>query len=406
LLVFSAAVMIPAQEATSLESAEVLLKQAIEKKNAGAISEAVSLFEKAIRTNRGILGYDDEGLILELRHSYEKKLETTPEDIAVLEPLGYVYAVCFSDFEKAIAQYKKVVELTKDEKVKERTQALIDRLNAQWEATRSVASDLEGKNREEKVKEWKELEKQEALAAISDRVRDREERMRDLNVKKDEMEARLPQEEDRIKEMEEEVDKADLFWRTTENRMYRRKRERLSSEADRKKGEVSRMKRELEEITRNLDQLQKEAEAEQNLLNRKTAQGGKNPGDGEAGDSGSGNDGDGGNGEGGNGGTTGSGTSTPASGSSGQGNTGDPVLPPANNPDFPTTQPEHGSTEDLSGSSGTNSNSNSGGNTGATGSPESSSGGDTGNEADPQESSSGGESGSAPETASGSTQWP
>ena len=323
-----------AQESDSLQNAEGLLKQAIEKKQAGKTEEAVTLFEKAIRTNRRILGYDDEGLIQELRNFYEQKLETSPEDIAVLEPLGYIYAVCFSDFEKAIAQYKKVVELSTDDKVKERTNALIDRLTAQWEATRTTTAALESQTREEKVQEWKELEKQEALAAIADRVRDREDRMRELSLKKDEMEARLPQEEDQVKELEEEVDKADLYWRTTENRMYRRKRERLAAEATSKKSEISRMKTELDSIGRDLARLQKEADAEENLLKRKTDQGGSGPGNSQ-----DDNEPENGNPPDANGNS---------SGSSSVGSPPDPSLPPVENPDFPTTGPVEGSVEDLS----------------------------------------------------------
>lgn len=263
LFILALALPLAAQDAESQEEAKLLLQEAITQKRGGKLEDALKTFEKALRTNRSILGLDDEGLIAALQKHYETMTASSTDDVVSLESLGFIHAVCHSDFDKAITYYKKVLDLTSDEKVKTKTQALIDRLTAQAEMTRSQVDADTQKSRDERVKEWNEMEKQQSLSVVSERIKQREDRLRDLTRSKEELEVRLPQMEDKIKEIEEERDKADLLWRTTENRMYRRKRERLATDIENQKGDIEKNRRKLDTMSTEIEKLTKESEAEQ-----------------------------------------------------------------------------------------------------------------------------------------------
>lgn len=84
-----------AGDAVSRESAEILFEEALELKRSGNLTDALDSFAKAIRSDRSILANDDQGLIEALKKDCEAKLKTSPDDIKVLELLGFVHAVCY-----------------------------------------------------------------------------------------------------------------------------------------------------------------------------------------------------------------------------------------------------------------------------------------------------------------------
>jgi len=310
------------QDAETLEEAKLLHKEALDLKKSGKTDEAIKTFEKALRTNRSILEMDDEGLVEDLKKFYEGKLASSPEDIQTLETMGFISAVCFADFEKAIGYYKKLLELSKDEKVQTKTKNLIARLETQANLSKLQNTVGDSVKREEKVKEWNQLEKQDNLSLITERIRKREEKILELSRAKEELEARLPQMEDQLKDLQEGADKADLFYRTTSNAYYRRKRERLEGEAESKKQDILNQKRKLAEMTKEIEKLTKESDAEQAALSKMTGQSkplplikkpeGEETGQEEEQESPETNQ-----------------QSSPAL-------PGDPALPPGNNPDFPS----------------------------------------------------------------------
>jgi tetratricopeptide (TPR) repeat protein len=101
-------------DAASREGAEILFEEALELKKSGNLAGAVDSFARAIRMDRSILANDDEGLIEALKKDCEDKLKAAPEDVKVLELLGFVHAVCYSDYPEAIACYQKVYALVSD----------------------------------------------------------------------------------------------------------------------------------------------------------------------------------------------------------------------------------------------------------------------------------------------------
>ncbi|HNW11101.1 MAG TPA: hypothetical protein PKI71_07030, partial [Candidatus Rifleibacterium sp.] len=117
-----------AEAAANKEDAQILFSEALDLKKAGKMSEAIDTFARAMRLDRSILAQDDQGLIEALKKDCEEKLAKTPDDVKLLETLGFVHAVCYSDHKSAIECYEKVFNLVTDEKVKERTASLIERL--------------------------------------------------------------------------------------------------------------------------------------------------------------------------------------------------------------------------------------------------------------------------------------
>ncbi|HNV69855.1 MAG TPA: hypothetical protein PKO06_09170 [Candidatus Ozemobacteraceae bacterium] len=220
-------------------------EEALKLKRSGKWDDAIQMYEKAIRADRSILGDDDEGLMTALQKTYETKLASDSENLYLLEGLGYISAVGFSDFDKAIRYYQKVVELSKDEAVKERTGNLIERLRAQADLAKQMTADVSAQSREDRIKQWAELEKQDAAAAQAEKSQQREEKLSELYTKRDDLEARMPQIEDEIKNLQEDVDHNRRMYLNSNDRTYKRRQDRLEDDLESKKRELQRIKDDL-----------------------------------------------------------------------------------------------------------------------------------------------------------------
>ncbi|MBF0544983.1 MAG: hypothetical protein HQM08_11140 [Candidatus Riflebacteria bacterium] len=254
------------EDGGTIQDAKVLFDEAIKLKQKGQAEKAIKTFEKAIRTNRGILAEDDSGLIADLRDYYGKKLEKNSKDVEVLEAMGFISAVCDSDLKKSIEFYSQVESLTKDDGEKEKISHMLDRLRAQYEATRQITDEHTSKAREERLKSWSEMEKQDALAAQGEAKGQMHEKLSDLYRKKDDLTARIPQLEDDLKELEKESERDHRMYYTTNDRRYRRKEFRSDDELNAKKAElenakkeVEKSEKEIEELTKKVDEMEKKA---------------------------------------------------------------------------------------------------------------------------------------------------
>ena len=159
------------QDDESLQDAKVLFQEALKLRKEGKGADALRTFEKSIRMNRGVLSEDDQGLVQELREEYSRKLASAPEDVALLEGMAFIHAVCESDYAKAVELYSKVLAKATDPEVKTRTERLIERLRGLQEANRSTTDDIAARHREERVKAWAEMEKHDDLAAKAEAKR-------------------------------------------------------------------------------------------------------------------------------------------------------------------------------------------------------------------------------------------
>ncbi|HEY9071242.1 MAG TPA: hypothetical protein VIV61_13375 [Candidatus Ozemobacteraceae bacterium] len=293
----------------SLEDAKLLYKQAVDLKATGKADEAIATYEKAIRMNRGILSEDDKGLIGLLRSKYEKKLESSPDDLDALEGMGFVQAVCYADMAKAIACYEKVLALAKEERVKTKTANLLERLKAMQEATQRQSDEITAQMREERLKGWSEMEKQERLAAQHEESQDRATRYAQATQRREQLDTRIPQLEEEIKNLEEEYNKANRLWYTLKDSRYDRRRDRFEKDLEEKRRELTKAKSDFERVTADIEKMEKEmpADGSQSGAATATAQpdiGEQPPTSGE----------------------------TPA----------DPALPAGDNPDFPPQNPPTG----------------------------------------------------------------
>lgn len=294
----------------SLEDAKILYKQAIQEKASGKSDEALVTYEKAIRMNRGVLGEDDDGLIGLLRTKYENKLKDSPENIEALEGMGFVSAVCYADMAKSIGCYEKVLELTTDEKVKTKTANLIERLKAMQEATQQTSDEITAQMRDERLKGWSEMERQERLAAQHEESQNRATKYAQLTQQRDQLDTRIPQLEEEINNLEEEYNKANRLWYTLKDDRYDRRRDRFEKDLDQKRKELSKARNDFDRATEEIDKMDREQPVEGSQTG--AASGTAQPPGGEG--------------------------SEPDSGPPpGDGMTGgtDPALPTGDNPDFP-----------------------------------------------------------------------
>jgi len=246
----------------SMEDAKILYKQAIQEKASGKSDEALVTYEKAIRMNRGILGEDDDGLIGLLRTKYEKKMKESPENIEALEGMGFVSAVCYADMAKAISCYEKVLELATDEKVKTKTTNLIERLKAMQEATQRTSDEVTAQMRDERLKGWSEMEKQERLAAQHEESQNRAAKYAQLTQQRDQLDTRIPQLEEEIKNLEEEYNKANRLWYTLKDDRYDRRRDRFEKDLEQKRQELSKARSDFDRATEEIDKMDREQPSE------------------------------------------------------------------------------------------------------------------------------------------------
>jgi tetratricopeptide (TPR) repeat protein len=242
------------------EEANILFDEAIELKKQGNLEQAIEAYHKAMRRDRSILAFDDQGLIEDLRKAYEKKLEDDEDNIKAVETLAFVYAVCYSDYDSAIKCYEKVVQLTDDDKVKDNTNTLIERLRQTADMQREYQTEVAQSMREERLKTWSEMEKIDRLGQAADEMKTKSDRLAEMYRQKDSLTNRVPQLEEELKELQAEYDKANRLWFSLKDDLYYRRRRRLDDDIEEKKQELEQARAELEEAESAVSSLEKEVE--------------------------------------------------------------------------------------------------------------------------------------------------
>ncbi|KAF1080543.1 MAG: hypothetical protein GQF41_2953 [Candidatus Rifleibacterium amylolyticum] len=246
-------------DAASKENAEILFEEALELKKSGNLAGAIDSFARAIRTDRSILANDDQGLIEALKNDCLEKLKAAPEDVKVLELLGFVHAVCYSDYPAAIACYQKVYELVSDQAIKDRTEALIERLKLSAEVQQNYQQEVSASLRDERLKSWSEMERVERFGEESARMQQKSADLAEAYKAKDELANRVPQLEQELKDLQAEYDKANrLFYSMSDNALYERRRRRLKDDIAEKEKEVEAARSELAEVESSASALEKE----------------------------------------------------------------------------------------------------------------------------------------------------
>ena len=263
-----------AQEGTTVsEEAKMLYEDAIGLKKKGKQKEAINSYIKALRKDRTILAFDDEGLIEASYKDSVAKLKESPDDIKLLEVCGFLASVGYSDNNTAITYYEKIVELVEDEGVKERTQNLIERLRTSAAAQLAYDSAVAAEMRDERIKSWAEMEKIDDFAEERAKSSDRAERLNEAYSERESLQNKIPQLEDELKELQESYDKADRLWYTLKDELYERRRRRLKNDLAAKKEELSAARKELSSIEKTVSALEKEDDSakkkeEQSAFNR------------------------------------------------------------------------------------------------------------------------------------------
>lgn len=248
-----------AQDLTTIsDEAQMLYEDAIEQNKKGKKQEAIDSYIKALRKDRAVLALDDEGLIEASFSECVKKLESSPNDVKLLETCGFLASVGFSDNKTAISYYQRIVDLVDDESVKERTENLIERLKATAEAQQDYDRAVAASMRDERIKAWAELEKLEDSREERDKANERSERLSNAYSEKEDLQNRIPQLEDELNEIQEAYDKADRLWYTLKDELYERRRRRLKNDLAAKKEELEKAKNELKSIEKEVKTLEKE----------------------------------------------------------------------------------------------------------------------------------------------------
>ena len=255
-----------AQENTTVsEEAQNLYEDAIELQKKGKMREAVASYIKALRKDRTVLAFDDNGLIDASYADSVAKLKENPDDIKLLEVCGFLSSVGYSDNKTAITYYEKIVELVTDEGVKERTKNLISRLKATMEAQQAYDSAVIASLRDERIKSWAEMEKVDDFAEEQSKSKARANKLNDAYSDRESLQNKIPQMEEELKELQDSYDKADRLWYTLKDELYERRRRRLKNDLAAKKEELEAAKRELKSVEKKVSSLEKEEEKAQKL---------------------------------------------------------------------------------------------------------------------------------------------
>lgn len=253
--------MVSAQETTTVsEEAQLLYEQAVEFKKSGKLADAVESYIKALRKDRTVLAFDDNGLIDASYEASIKKLSDSPEDVKLLETCGFLASVGYSDNKTAITYYEKILGLVEDEAVKERTQNLIERLKIAAEAQQNYNDSVISQKRDERLAAWTEAEKLDKFAQERAEANERSSKLSDAYSDKESLENTVPQLEEELKELQEAYDKADRLWYTLNDELYERRRRRLKHEIASKTAELEEAKAELSSAERRVSKLEKEDE--------------------------------------------------------------------------------------------------------------------------------------------------
>ncbi len=257
-----------ADAAANKEDAQILFSEALDLKKAGKMPEAIDTFARAMRLDRSILAQDDQGLIEALKKDCEEKLLKTPDDVKLLETLGFVHAVCYSDHKSAIECYEKVFNLVTDEKVKERTASLIERLRETEMAQSSYQQEVSAQLRDERLKSWSEMEKLDKFGEETAANQAKSEKLAEAYKQKDSLKNKIPQLEEELKDLQEQHAKAKRLWYSLKDDLYDRRKGKLEDEIAAKESELAKARSELEEIEstsatleRELSAVEKEKEA-------------------------------------------------------------------------------------------------------------------------------------------------
>lgn len=250
------------------EDAQILYDEALDLKKQGNMPAAIESYAKAMRLDRSILALDDSGLIEAMKKDCEEKLLKTPDDVKLLETLGFVFAVCYSDHKSAITCYEKVFNLVTDETVKERTASLIERLRETEQAQSSYQQEVSAQLRDERLKTWSEMEKIDKFGSEAGATQEKSGQLAEAYKQKDSLKNKVPQLETELKELQEEYDKANRLWFSLKDDLYERRRRRLKDDIAAKETELASARNELEEIEatttnleRELSSVEKEKEA-------------------------------------------------------------------------------------------------------------------------------------------------
>ena len=248
------------------EEADILYEEALQLKKQGELKKAIEAYHQAMRTDRGILAYDDAGLIEALKSDCQKKLEENPEDVKTIETLAFVEAVCYSDYESAINNYNKVIELVEDEDVKEKTRMLVERLQATAEMQQEYQMEIVQEMREERLQSWAEMEKADKLAQQAAQAQEKSDRLSEMYKQKDSLANRVPQLKEELKELREAYDKADRLWYALKDDLYYRRRRRLEDDVEAKEKELENAEKRLAEVEETTSRLEKEVQFQRQKL--------------------------------------------------------------------------------------------------------------------------------------------
>lgn len=164
-----------------------------------------------------------------------------------------------SNYSEAIACYQKVYDLVADETVKERTEAVIERLKLSAEVQESYQQEVTASLRDERLKSWSEMERVSRFGEESARMQQKSTELSEAYKAKDELANRVPQLEQELKDLQTEYDKANrLFHTMSDNSLYERRRRRLKDDIAEKEKEVEVARGEFEEAESTAATLEKE----------------------------------------------------------------------------------------------------------------------------------------------------
>ncbi len=237
---FLSSISLFAQEIDS--EAQSLYNQALKLQKAGKLDEAADVYFQSIRRDRTVLVLNDFGLVKILRDNLAAQVEKDPENLQLLESLGFVSATAYSDAPTAIKCYEKIMSLTDDPGVKAKTSALIEHLRYRYDMRMEYQQAVREERQARRLREWEEMDRL-AVSAQESAYRDSVSmNLSEAYATKSDLENRIPQLESEVEDLKDAIATARRLWHSTNNEIYESRRRRYERELAEKDSQLQTMK--------------------------------------------------------------------------------------------------------------------------------------------------------------------
>ena len=169
-IIVSLAIYGQTTQTAAINPADELFQNALQAKKDGNIDEAITLYEKAVKSSPTVLGKDDDGLVQAARENREKLFNLSPESSEAFDNLDFIYEVCLGDQQGMLPFLKEAYAATQDTQRKAAYKSRIDKIEQKLaeEAAMREKAEKEAASRAEAAEKAAQAKKEATDSAIRD----------------------------------------------------------------------------------------------------------------------------------------------------------------------------------------------------------------------------------------------